>query len=288
MSNPKAFISNAFSSLLNDCTRASILRRGGLSYAKVLNQIRERRRIERNIRMGGSDFSIGGLSVQCLNPASFEILYDEIFLQQDYYFEACGDSPRIIDCGANIGLAILYFKLLYPKSSIVAFEPHPAAYEMARRNVKVNNLDGVELLQVAITNYNGSADLNFIEGEIMASTLTNRLDERGCQSVTTTVATARLRPWLEKHVDFLKLDIEGAEALVLADCRDLLQNVKNIFVEGHWTRGQTNNSAASIIGALENAGFNVLILSTESNRSNCFKPIRKAGPITSFTVYGTR
>jgi len=288
MRDTKRFLSKTISRILSDFERASLLRRGGLSYAKVLTRVRERRKLERDIRRGLTEFSIDGLSVQCLDQNSFAILYDEIFLQEDYFFHATSDTPRIIDCGANIGLSLLYFKKLYPKSSITAFEPHPAAYEMATRNITANNLTGVELVQSAISNTDGHAELNFMEGEIMASTLTNRLGERGCQSASTTVATVRLRPWLDEHVDFLKLDIEGAEGLVLADCKDLLSNVQNIFVEGHWTKGQTDNSAASIVGALEEAGFNVLILSTENNRSNCFKPIRKAAPVTSFTVYGTR
>jgi hypothetical protein len=122
----------------------------------------------------------------------------------------------------------------------------------------------------------------------MASTLTNRLHTRGCHVDATKVKTMSLKPWLHEHVDFLKLDIEGAEAGVLNDCQNLLCNVDNIFVEGHWTRGQEFNSAASIVGSLEKAGFNLLLISTETNRLTSFQPLRKAGPVSSFIVYGTR
>ena len=288
MRNPKAFIRNCLFTFLNQCECASQLRRGGLSYKNVLNRVRERQQIERDIRAGKSTFRIGTLSVQCLNPSSFTTLYDEIFFQQAYYFQAKRAAPRIIDCGANIGLTLMYFKQLYPQSIVTGFEPHPAAHAMAKSNVENNNFTGVDLIQAAISNHDGHAELKFVEGEIMASTLTNRLDERGCKADSTRVVTARLRPWLQERVDFLKLDIEGAEGVVLADCQDLLSNVENIFVEGHWTRGQADNSAAGIVGALEKAGFNVLILSTEGNRSNSFQPLLNVRPITSFIVYGTR
>jgi hypothetical protein len=42
-----------------------------------------------------------------------------------------------------------------------------------------------------------------------------------------------LRDLLDSPVDFLKIDIEGAEYAVLKDCRDRLQNVRNLFVEYH-------------------------------------------------------
>jgi len=47
------------------------------------------------------------------------------------------------------------------------------------------------------------------------------------------VQAFRLRDLLDSPVDFLKIDIEGAEYAVLKDCRDRLQNVRNLFVEYH-------------------------------------------------------
>jgi hypothetical protein len=48
-----------------------------------------------------------------------------------------------------------------------------------------------------------------------------------------TIDTVRLRSYLNRPVDFLKMDIEGAEYVVLEDSKDLLCNVKKIFVEYH-------------------------------------------------------
>lgn len=45
------------------------------------------------------------------------------------------------------------------------------------------------------------------------------------------VPTVRLRDYLKQSVDFLKIDIEGAETQVIQDCSDLLANVKNVFIE---------------------------------------------------------
>ena len=47
------------------------------------------------------------------------------------------------------------------------------------------------------------------------------------------VKCVRLKDLLNEEIDFLKIDIEGAELAVLKDCSDNLKNVKNLFVEYH-------------------------------------------------------
>lgn len=68
-------------------------------------------------------------------------LYREIFVRQNYYFTANDDRPVILDCGANVGMASLYFKWLYPKAQIKAFEPDPATFQLLQQNMSRNRLD---------------------------------------------------------------------------------------------------------------------------------------------------
>src|SRR3990172_6752386 len=60
-----------------------------------------------------------------------------------------------------------------------------------------------------------------------------RLAKPGDHNELISVPTCRLRNSLEDRIDFLKIDIEGAEHQVLMDCADLLHNVENIFIEYH-------------------------------------------------------
>src|SRR5690606_6701996 len=82
-------------------------------------------------------------------------LYREIFLDEIYRFSAACEAPFIVDCGANIGMSVLYFKTLYPESRIVAFEPNPSAFALLEKNVAVNQLDGVSLFNYAISDVEG-------------------------------------------------------------------------------------------------------------------------------------
>src|SRR5579871_1502116 len=56
------------------------------------------------------------------NPAELIHAFDEIFVDE-IYKQQLSNQPYIIDCGANIGLSIIYMKQHYPDANIVAFEP---------------------------------------------------------------------------------------------------------------------------------------------------------------------
>ena len=70
-------------------------------------------------------------------------MYEEIFLRKQYQFEPESQEPVILDAGSNIGLAILFFKWVFPRATVVGFEPDPEAFELLTRNVSENRLEGV-------------------------------------------------------------------------------------------------------------------------------------------------
>ena len=63
----------------------------------------------------------------------YELLhtYRELFCKEMYQFNSLSDEPVILDCGSNIGLSVLYFKTIYPKAKVWAFEPDAANFEIA-------------------------------------------------------------------------------------------------------------------------------------------------------------
>src|SRR5688572_20822569 len=66
-----------------------------------------------------------GVPITGVDSASFVHSYSEIFKREIYRFTTVNNAPKIIDCGANIGLSVIYFKRLYPAAKIVAFEADP-------------------------------------------------------------------------------------------------------------------------------------------------------------------
>ncbi len=158
---------------------------------------------------------------------SFEDTYHEIFEQEIYHFIADNNNPYIIDCGANMGLSVLYFSKKYPNANIIAFEPEEAIYNVLRKNVSNYTLSNVRLEKKAV--WDEKTTLQFFTDNGMGGSVTNAFENQKPATVETTI----LRDYLTQKVDFLKIDIEGAEYRVLKHCADRLHLVENLFVEYH-------------------------------------------------------
>ena len=191
--------------------------------------------------------NIFGKPFAVADSASFISAFREIFENRIYHFEANTDRPYILDCGANIGLSVVYFKRLYPQCHIIAFEPDRAIFEILSRNITSFGYDDVELINRAV--WNAEIDLDFTSDGADGGRLSVTHDKPDSM-----VKAVRLRDYLDRKIDFLKLDIEGAETTVLVDCAESLRNVDALFVEYHSfaTQPQTLNE---LIEVLTQAGF---------------------------------
>ncbi|SCX92144.1 methyltransferase, FkbM family [Nonlabens sp. Hel1_33_55] len=187
------------------------------------------------------------------DSASFLFMYDEIFKKEIYKFKSDVDTPYIIDGGANVGLATIYFKNLHPKSRVVAFEPDSKIFEILKSNIDAFNYDDVHLYNIGLLDYDG--DISFSQEGADAGTVV--LNENQVGSIST-IKVGTLGPFLKKTVDFLKLDIEGAETKVLVDIKDSLENVKRIFIEYH-SFVDKDQTLYSILEILYSNGFRVFI-----------------------------
>ena len=189
----------------------------------------------------------------------------EIFIEHIYKQEF-SDNPYIIDCGANIGMSVIYMKQLYPQAEILAFEPDETNFELLTRNVASFGYTGVNLHKEAVWNENTT--LSFSSESSMGSKI-----ELNNAANTKEVKAVRLKDFLKREVDFLKIDIEGAEFTVLTDIGDSLQYVKNMFLEYHGTFDQ-NRELVKMINIVNDAGFNFYI--------------KEAAPIYNTPFYRTK
>jgi len=180
------------------------------------------------VRVGVGRFDVAGFSVP-----SLAFLHQEIFVKLAYYFRAERPDPVIVDGGSNIGMSVFFFKTLYPNARVLAFEPAGRAFDLLRRNVQVNTVDGVELHPVALGRED--ADVPFYEdpadpATFRMSTRPGRLD--GSASA---VAQRRLSSFISDRLDLLKLDVEGAEDDILGELTDsgALARIDQVIVEYH-------------------------------------------------------
>ncbi|MCK4782106.1 MAG: FkbM family methyltransferase [Desulfobacteraceae bacterium] len=188
-----------------------------------------------------------GKKIDIVDSASFLSMYSEIFKKQIYRFNANTKSPLIIDCGANIGLSVIYFKKLFPESRVIAFEPDETIFGVFKKNVTTFGFTDVQLIQKAL--WSSETMLKFHQEGADGGRIAKPGDDKIIE-----VPSVRLKEYLREPVDFLKLDVEGAETEVLRDCVDNLNNVQKIFVEYHSFLHEAQN-LDEILAIFKNKSF---------------------------------
>lgn len=216
------------------------------------NEYRELFRIKKKTRYSHFNTNILGRLITGIDGPSFVFTYNEIFKNEIYRFLSKNKSPYIIDCGANIGLSVIYYKQLFPTAQIIAFEADKNIFRVLSNNIQSLALKDVTLYNFAVWNEETTLDF-FSEGADGGRIISSD----GNKKNRIKVPTIRLSNFLkEKKVDFLKIDIEGAETTVLKDCEDVLHNVENLMVEYHSfiDKPQTLHEILTI---LSNSGFRI-------------------------------
>jgi FkbM family methyltransferase len=155
----------------------------------------------------------------------------ELLVMQEYALVGDLDSPAfIIDAGANIGIASLYFLHQYPNARIVAIEPHPANFELLRKNL-TPYAQRVTLLQGAVWKTRGRLQLDF-RGEDWRTEV--HAAEKGQEGSVEAFTLPEIAAYGDGRVDLLKMDIEGSETEVFGpEAQEWLPSVKNIAIELH-------------------------------------------------------
>jgi FkbM family methyltransferase len=138
----------------------------------------------------------------------------------------------MIDGGANIGFAALYFLNRYPGLHVVAVEPDPATIDLCRKNLAPYG-DRTTILEGALWNYPGRICLQSNHEEFATSVRDAGEGEDGSIEAFTVpgVIASHLR---DLPVDLLKLDVEGGEkAIFQPGGLEWLARVRNIVIELH-------------------------------------------------------
>lgn len=205
---------------------------------------------------------LGSYSVLIRNLDEFKRIYKEIFVDQEYKFDSKNNKPFIIDCGSHIGLSILYFKTIYPKSKILGFEPNPDNYKILCKNVKNNNLKNVKVFNYALSDEEKNVNLHASFDEdtpwTWGDTIIYNMWGDGDNDKKIPVKTVKLSKFINSHVDLIKVDIEGAEQKVLQEVETKLNLVDKIIMEYHGTKTSIKvNDYTVIRSILTKHGFKV-------------------------------
>jgi FkbM family methyltransferase len=174
------------------------------------------KRIERTIsvRTGTSDLA-------CI---------EQVFVHRQYESPYALNPKVIVDAGANIGAASLYFSQIYPEAKIYAIEPEPSNFALLRRNCE--GLGNILCLHAAL--WPVATVLAFVDPAARKWAMSLRQASAGEEGIGSITIPQLIDRYAIKNIDILKVDIEGGEReLFGAGADKWLDHVDTIIIELH-------------------------------------------------------
>lgn len=169
-------------------------------------------------------------------PSSDVATYEQVFINEEYDFDVRSPPAVIIDAGANIGLASIFFSNRFPNAKIFAIEPEESNFELLTRNVA--EYKNVFPIRGALWNENIKLDLvdpgvgkwGFMTQDVSGKEV---FVGKNCHHVQGMTIDTIMKQLDIEFVDILKIDIEGAEREVFYDSSMWIDRVGAVIVELH-------------------------------------------------------
>ena len=177
-----------------------------------------------------------------IDPARMSDL-EAVFFTEDYKFLNVTNRD-VIDVGMNIGDSAIYFSI-NGAMQVIGLEPYPYAFSFAEKNVKLNGINNITLLNAGYGNdskvivdqrkfsFNGSSLINSVKGrEIQILSLKSLIKKYNLKNIV------------------LKMDCEGCEYALLNEEDAVFERLEMIQIEYHYGYEQ-------LVKKLKHCGFNV-------------------------------
>jgi len=141
----------------------------------------------------------------------------------------CRPESTVVDCGANWGLhTFLLSRLVGPKGKVLAVEASPEIQKLLKRNIAINKIQNVEVVEKALAQVPGIIRFNSGVGST-----TGRCARKDESVDVIEVASTTLDEITKSQplpVSLVKMDIEGAESMALKGATATLKIIRPVFV----------------------------------------------------------
>lgn len=212
-----------------------------------------------------SDLTIDNIIIHNRNASEAKAIYDSLFIRKDYDVSLNNKSPKIIDCGAHIGLATIYFKKKFPHAQIIAIEPNPQTLKFLKKNLNANHVEDVEVIWGALSKSSAKTLPLYIDPNSTNpwswddSIIKDIWSDRPSRKTKTIVEVpiVHLSKIITSKVNLVKMDIEGAECEVIEEADNKLDLVDSIIIEVHPTPKTPLSYLKKIKTILDKHGFKI-------------------------------
>jgi len=189
--------------------------------------------------------------------------FDEVYEIENIMPKLVGKDTVFVDVGANLGLYTVW--ACRRARRVISVEPNPAALANLKVNIALNECSNVTVVPKALSDRRGYAKLKIpkaierglipspqssivwdfeeaFEVKVEMDTLDNVLEEVGVDSV-----------------DILKIDVEGAEGLVVRGAEKTLRKAKAVLIEiwreNMWVVRHLKNSGYKLVEIIDHGGY---------------------------------
>ena len=173
------------------------------------------------------------------------------------------ENDVVLGIGANIGYYTLRLASSVGKNGkVIAIEADPESSKVLENNCKLNKVQNVEIHNCAVTEKEGQIKL--YQSSTHSGINSIFADVHGLDSNYVDVPAVKLDELLGKRfqtIDWIKIDVEGAELSVLKGSEEILKITKNILIELHEDiLKQNNENPQTIIDILKSNNFKITFL----------------------------
>jgi len=153
---------------------------------------------------------------------------NEVFMREDYSFLNVAGRD-VIDIGMNIGDSTIYFALNGAKR-VIGLEPYPYSFSYAEKNVKLNNLQNVIILNAG---YGKDSNIIVDDSKIPSNASSLKASNKGGKEIPIYSLETLIHKY-EIRDAVLKMDCEGCEYSLLDEGEDVLKRLEMIQIEYHY------------------------------------------------------
>lgn len=180
----------------------------------------------------------------------------------------------VADIGANFGyFTLMLARLVGPAGRVYAFEPESAAYKLLEQTIRLNRLANVTPVQAALGDQVGRVRLFLDRRNLGNPSLSPENIPEADRAGVADVAMTTLDEYMGvRHLNAIKMDVQGAEARVLAGAERVLGRDTPAILTEYWPYGMQNLGAdpQEFVARLERLGYGCALLDA---RSGVAKPV---------------
>lgn len=176
-------------------------------------------------------------------------MFKQVWVDREYAFEIDSIPEVIVDAGANIGMASLYFASRFPEAKIIAIECDSENFEALKQNTA--SLGNVVAINRALWSEAGELSVGGSKDREASFFVGTEVSEERSRVRAVTVDGLMENHQLPR-IDILKLDIEGAEKEVLEASEHWIDKVNMIVIEVHdWVKPGCGKALEAVAGSFQ-------------------------------------